>query len=257
VDPSIAGQLILAWDLWLLGYPAQAHDNVFQALALATERAEPYTVAFAQYVTSAVQLLRGQNQDALTYADRSLAVSREHGVNLYELYSRFGRGCALAKMGQQEEAILEMQAAIVEARRSQLGHLRGFMLASLAAVQADAGDPKTALATVEGALQQISDVSGRAWEAELRRVRSNVLLAAHPEAAEEAERGYREAIAVAKTQQARSLQLRATTSLARLLLGQARTAEARAQLAETFGWFTEGFDTADLTAAKELLARLN
>jgi len=257
VAPSIASQLLLGWDLWLLGYPAQAHDNVFQALELATKRAEPYTVAFAQYVASAVQLLRGEIPDALMYADRSLALSREHGVNLYELYSRFGRGCALAKMGQQGEAISEMQAAIAEARRSQLGHLRGFMLASLAAAQTDAGDPSAALATVEGALQQISDVSGRAWEAELRRLRGNVLLAAHPEGVKEAERSYREAITVAKAQQAHSLELRAATSLARLLLDQGRTAEARAQLAEAFSWFTEGFDTADLIEAKELLARLN
>ena len=210
VAPSIASQLLLGWDLWLLGYPAQAHDNVFQALRLATERAEPYTVAFAQYATSAVQLLRGQIPDALMYADRSLALSREHGVNLYELYSRFGRGCALAKMGQQGEAISEMQAAIAEARRSQLGHLRGFMLASLAAAQADAGDPSAALATVEGALQQISDVSGRAWEvgtAQAARQMSCWRRVPRPRRRRSAATGRRSPSR--KTQQAHSLELRA------------------------------------------------
>ena len=257
VDPRIAGQLMLAWDLWVLGYPARAHHNAFQALGQAVEGADPYSIAFAHYVTSAVQLLRGQFQDSLAYADRSLAVAKEHGVNLYALYSRFGRGCALVKMRQPEQAIIEIREGIEEARRSNLGYMRGFMLGWLATAQAEIGDVETALATIDEALQLIGAISGRAWEAELRRLRGEILLAARRDAADDAERSYKEAIAVAKTQQARSLQLRATTSLARLLLGQGRTAEARAQLAETFGWFTEGFDTADLIEAKELLARLN
>jgi class 3 adenylate cyclase/tetratricopeptide (TPR) repeat protein len=257
VDPRIAGQLMLAWDLWVLGYPARAHHNAFQALGQAAEGADPYSIAFAHYVTSAVQLLRGQFQDSLAYADRSLAVAKEHGVNLYALYSRFGRGCALVKMRQPEQAIIEIREGIEEARRSNLGYMRGFMLGWLATAQAEIGDVETALATIDEALQLIGAISGRAWEAELRRLRGEILLAARRDAADDAERSYKEAIAVAKTQQAHSLELRAATSLAQLLLGQGRRAEARAQLAETFGWFTEGFDTVDLIEAKELLARLN
>jgi tetratricopeptide (TPR) repeat protein len=257
VDPRIAGQLMLAWDLWLLGYPDQARDNVLRALGLASERGDPYSVALAHYLTAHVHLLRREFEDSLVCADRGLAVSREHGINLYALYSRFGRACALAKMGQAQHAISEMQEALEEGRRSKLGALRGFMLGWLASVQTETGDASAALTTVNEALRQVSNVSGRAWEAELRRLRGNVLLETHPGAAEEAERSYKEAIAVAKSQQAHSLELRAATSLARLLLGHGRGAEARAQLAEAFGWFTEGFDTADLIEAKELLARLN
>ncbi|MGA7490068.1 MAG: hypothetical protein WBW74_24360, partial [Xanthobacteraceae bacterium] len=257
VDPRIAAQLMLAWDLWVLGYPTQAQHNVFQALGRAVEGADPYSMAFAHYVTSAVQLLRGQFQDALLYADRSLALSEEHGVNLYALYSRFGRGCALAKAGQQQQAMAEIGEGIEEARRSSLEYMRGFMLGWLAAVQAQTGDPETALATIDGALQQTNDVSGRAWEAELRRLRGEVLLAARADAAHEAERSYNDAIAIAQHQRAKSLELRATTSLARLLQGQGRKEEARTRLAAVFGWFTEGFDTADLMEAKELLAQLD
>jgi tetratricopeptide (TPR) repeat protein len=257
VDPRIAGQLMLAWDLWALGYPARAHHNAFQALGQAVEGADPYSIAFAHYVMSAVQLLRGQFQDSLAYADRSLAVAKEHGVTLYALYSRFGRGCALVKMREPEQAIVEIREGIEEARRSNLGYMRGFMLGWLATAQAETGDTEIALATIDEALQLVSDISGRAWEAELRRLRGDILLAARRDAADDAERSYKEAIAVAKTQQGHSLELRAATSLARLLHGQGRTTEARAQLAETFGWFSEGFDTADLIEAKELLARLN
>jgi class 3 adenylate cyclase/tetratricopeptide (TPR) repeat protein len=256
VDPRIASQLILAWDLWVLGFADQALHNAFQALALATERADPYSVAFAHYVTSAVQLLRGEFDNALAHADQSQTVSGEHRINLYALYSRFGRGCALAKMGQPQEAIAEIEEGIEQARRSNLGYMQGFMLGWLAIVQAETGDPETALATIKGALRQVNDVSGHAWEAELRRLQGEVLLMARPDAADATERSYNDAIAVAQKQHARSLELRATTSLARLLRSQGRNEEARRRLAPILDWFSEGFDTADLAEAKKLLATL-
>jgi class 3 adenylate cyclase/predicted ATPase len=256
VDPRIAAQLMLAWNLWVLGFPEQAHQNVLQALGLAAERGEPYSVAFAHYVTSAVQLLRGDFRDSLVHADQSLVVSSEHRINLYALYSRFGRGCALAKMGQEEHAIFEIQEGIQEARRSNLGYMRGFMLGSLAAVQAQSGDPEAALSTIDEALTQTNDVSGRAWEAELLRLRGEILLVVQPDAADEAERSFSSAITIAQNQQARSLELRAATSLARLLRSESRNDEARERLAPVVGWFTEGFDTADLTEAEKLLAEL-
>ena len=100
-DPRIAAQLIFAWDIWILGYPEQARVNVLQSLAHATEMADPYTVAFAHYVTSAVRLLRGEAQDAIVHADRSFELSREHGINLYALYSRIrSRMCANESRGR-------------------------------------------------------------------------------------------------------------------------------------------------------------
>jgi class 3 adenylate cyclase/tetratricopeptide (TPR) repeat protein len=256
VEPRIAAQLMLAWDLWILGYPAQALDNVRQALGQAHERADPYSIAFAHYVTSAVLLLRGEPTDSLKHAEQSFALSMEHRINLYALYSRFGRGCALAKMGQEEEALLEIQQGIEEARSSHLGFMRAFMLGWLAGVQAGTGDPQAALSTIDEAFKHIDDVAGRAWEAELRRLRGDVLLAAHRDAADEAQRSYRDAIAVAQRQRARSLELRATTALARLLRSEGSPDAARGLLAEIYGSFTEGFDTADLRAAKALLDEL-
>lgn len=253
VDPQIAAQLMLAWDLWMLGYPGQALDNVLQALGRATEQADPYSVAFAHYVTSAVQLLRGEPEASLEHADRSLALSREHRINLYALYSRFGRGCALATMGQAKHAIVEIRDGVEQARRSSLGYMRGFMLGWLATVQAETGDAETALSTIDEAFKHIDDVAGHAWEAELCRLRGNILLAAHPDAMDDAERSYMAAIAVAQRQRARSLELRAATSLVRLLRGQGRNDEARGLLAPIYAWFTEGFDTADLREAKALL----
>jgi predicted ATPase len=99
-------------------------------------------------------------------------------------------------------------------------------------------------------------VTGRAWEAELLRLRGDVLLAMHSDAFAQAEQCYEKAISVARRQSARALELRATTSLARLLDAQGKRSDARAKLSAAYEWFTEGFDTADLKAARGLLDEL-
>src|SRR5262249_49390457 len=152
-------------------------------------------------------------------------------------YSRFGRGCALARLGQRDHAIAEIREGIEEARRSNLGYMRGFMLGWLATMQSETGDPESALATVEQALAQVDDVSGRAWAAELERLRGDILLVARPDAMDEAERNYRQAIAIAQHQEARSLELRAVISLARLLRRRGGSEEARERLAPLVGSF--------------------
>jgi len=257
VDPGIAAQLILAWDTWNLGYPEQARRHVMEALGQALKQVDAYTVAFAHFVTCAVQSLRGEFQDSLSHADRSLALSTEHHINLYALYSRFGRGYALAKTGQKERAVAEIQEAIEKARRSNLGHMRGFLRGWLVTILVEIEDPETALSTVDHALIQVNDVTGRAWEAELRRLRGDILLVVSADGADEAERSYNDAIALAQSQCARSLELRAAISLARLLMSRGRNAEARERLASIYGWFTEGFDTQDLREAKGLLEQLD
>jgi len=256
VDPRIAAQLILAWNMWNLGYPEQAHRYVMEALAQALKQADTYTLAFAHYVTCAVQSLRGEFQDSLAHADRSLALSREHHIDLYALYSQFGRGYALAKTGQKQRAIVEIQGGIEEARRSNLGHMPKFLRGWLVTIQVEIEDPETALSTIDDALKHVNDVTGRAWEAELRRLRGDILLVVSANAVDEAERNYNDAIAIARSQCARSLELRAAMSLARLLRSQGRNAEARERLALIYGWFTEGFETADLREARALLDEL-
>jgi tetratricopeptide (TPR) repeat protein len=252
VDPRVASQLIFAWDLWILGYPDQARDTVLELLGHADELTDPYTLAFAHYVTSAVHLLRGESQAAMAHAERSFEVSREHGINLYALYSRFGRGCALTKIGQKQQGLIEIKTGIEEAQRSNLGYMRGFMLGWLGTARADNGDSEAALSTIDEGLKEINDVTGRAWEAELQRLHGDILLKVRPDAVKDAERSYRDAIAIAQRQQARSLELRATISLARLLQSLGRNNEARKHLAGIFDWFTEGFDTADLKEATTL-----
>jgi tetratricopeptide (TPR) repeat protein len=254
VDPRIASLLMLGWDQWILGYPDQALGNALRALEEAMESADPYAEAFAHYVTSAVRLLRGEFRQSLCHADSSFAISLENRISLYELYARFGRGCALAGMGQPGQAIAEIERGIKEAQRCNLAYMSGFMLGWLATVQAEAGSPELALLTIDEALRGTNEISGRAWEAELYRVRGNCMLTARPDAADEVASNYRVAIAVAQRQGSHSLELRAAISLARLLQRRGGSEDARAVLSPAYGWFTEGFDTADLRDAKTVLS---
>ena len=256
VDPRIAAQLVLAWNLWILGYSGQALHLALQALALSAERREPYGVAFSHYVTSAVRLLRGEPNEALLHAEESFVVSREHRINLYECFSQFGRGCALGMMGQKERAISDIRQGIAAARRSGLRYMRAFMLGSLATIEADTGNPEAAMSTIDEAFEHTNDVAGRAWEAELYRLRGDILLLDGSKAMELAERSYRDAIGVARRQHARSLELRATTSLARVLRDRHRNDEAFELLTPAYAWFVEGLDTVDLREARALLNEL-
>jgi hypothetical protein len=185
-----------------------------------------------------------------------IALSTEHRIGLYAIYSQFGRGCALARTGQKDDAIFEIREGIEKARRSNLGYMRGFMLGWLAEIQAETGDPESGLSTIDAALKEVNDVAGHAWEAELRRLRGDIVLMMRPSAIVEAGPCYDDAIAIARHQCAHSLQLRAAMSQARLLRGQGRAEEAGRQLASIFDWFTEGLDTRDLTEARALLDAL-
>jgi class 3 adenylate cyclase/tetratricopeptide (TPR) repeat protein len=256
VDPRIAAHLMLGWDLWILGRPDAGLENVREALRLADASADPYSIAFTHYVASAIHLLRGEAQASLEHADTSLALSTEQRINLYALYSRFGRGCALCLLGRHDDAVAEIRAGIEEARRSRLGYMHAFMLGWLATAKLRRGDPETALSTLDEAFRHVSDVAGRVWEAELLRLRGDCLLAARSDAAADAERDYRHAIAVAQHQGARALELRASASLARLLRDQGKSLEARALLSEVVDRFTEGLETADVRDARALLDEL-
>jgi len=256
VDPRIAAQLILAWNLWILGYPERSLRQAEEAMSHAVEQANPYTVAFAHYVVAAVRLLRGEFHESLVHSEQGLAIATEHRIDLYVLYCKFARGCALAKIGKKESALLDVRGAVEAAHRNNLGHMRGFMLAWLATIQMEVGDPESALSTVLDALRQVNDIAGRAFEAELRRLGAQILLTMRPDAVDEAEHGYLDAISIAQNQRARSVELRATISLAELLRRENRVDEARHRLLNILGWFSEGFETVDLLAAKGLLKAL-
>ena len=257
VEPRAASILLLSWDLWFLGYPDQSLARVSEALGLAKGLSQPYTIAFAYYMTSVVHLLRGDSDRALASAETSLEMSREQRFSLYEILSVISRGRALGELGRLEEAKREIKRGIDEARRSGVGFMLPMMESWRADIHAQSGDNETALSIVEQTLSDLNDVTGRAWEAELCRQRAQLLLTLNVTRASEAEASLKDAIIVARRQSAKSLELRAANTLATLWRTQERFDEARSLIEPIYCWFTEGTDTADLRRARDIRIALN
>lgn len=256
VEPQVASLLLLSWDLLFLGHLDQSLVRVSEALAVAQDLAQPYSIAFAHYMTSVVHLLRGDPASALHSADQSLEISREQRFSLYVILSTISRGRALGELGRLREAVTEIQAGIAEARRTGVGFMLPMMHGWLADVHAQSGENEIALSIIEQVLREISDATGRSWESELYRQRAQILLELNPSKVAEAESYLKRAVEVAGRQSAKTLELRAATSLAKLWQQRGRSDEARNLLEPTYRWFEEGSDTTDLRRARDLLMAL-
>ena len=256
VEPQVASLLLLSWDLWFLGYPDQSLARVSEALALAQNLAQPYSIAFARYMTSVVHLWRGDPARALESAERSLEMSREQRFSLYVLLSTISRGRALGELGRIREGLAEIQKGIAEGRRMGVGFMLPMMYSWLADAHTRSGDDEAAASIVEQTLREISDATGRSWEAELHRQRADIFLALNPSKVAEAELYFKKAIEVARRQNSKSMELRAVTSLAKLLRQHERIYEARKLIEPIYRWFKEGTATADLQLARDFLTAL-
>ena len=250
VEPRAASLLLSSWDLWFLGYPDQALSRVVSALALARDLAQPYTIAFAYYMTSVVHLLRGEPELALASAEDSLQMSREQRFSLYVILSIISRGRALGGLGQLKEAKQEIKLGLDEARSKGVGFMLPMMNSWLADMHALSGEHEAALSIVEPVLANIGDATGRSWQCELLRQKGQLLLALDHARASQAESCFKEALELARRQKAKSLELRAATSLAAHWETQGRFNEARSLLAPIYDWFKEGTDTEDLRRAR-------
>jgi predicted ATPase len=257
VEPQVASLLLLSWDLWFLGHPDQSLSRVSEALALAQNLGHPYTVAFARYMTSVVHLLRGDAARAFESAEKSFEMSQEQRFSLYSILSRISRGRAVGDLGRLAEARAEIALGIDEARRNGVGFMLPMMESWLAEMHAKGGENECALSIVEGALANIGDVTGRSWESELHRQRAQILLALNPSKVGEAESHLKKSLEVARGQTAKSLELRAATSLAELWRTQGRLDEARALLEPICRWFDEGAETTDLSRARAAQSALH
>jgi predicted ATPase len=178
-------------------------------------------------------------------------------LSLYVLLSRISRGRALGDLGHLETAKSEIRMGLDDMRSNGVGYMLSMMDAWLAQMFAQSGDNETALSIVEKALAGIDDVAGRSWEAELHRQRAEIVLALDPKRQNQAELYLKKAIDVSRSQEARSLELRAATSLATLLQSQGRNGEARNLIDPVYRWFSEGADTQDLQRAREVLVSIS
>ena len=185
-----------------------------------------------------------------------MALSTEHGFTDWLAWATALRGWAMAEQGRKEEGIAQIQEGKAASRATGSELLRTFFLTLLAGACMEAGCIDDGLTALTEALAAANEHESRHYEAEMHRLKGELLLRQDYSNLEEAQRCFQRAIEIARKQSAKSLELRATMSLARLLAKQGHRDEARAMLAEIYNWFTEGFDTADLKDAKALLEEL-
>jgi len=236
--------------LWLLGYPDQALQRSRDALALAQRLSHPYSLVHALFFAAWVHQQRGEAQAVEAQIETAVTLAREQGFTRWVVQGAVLRGWLLAQQGKKQEAIsLMRQGATVVREQSPFA-------APLAEAHGEVGQPEEGLRVISGELARVLKIGERFYEAELYRVNGELLLRQAVADEEQAEICFEKAIDVARGQSAKSLELRAAMSMSRLWRGRGKKAQARELLAEIYGWFTEGFDTADLKAAKALLDEL-
>ena len=256
VDPCVGALSFLSAALFDLGYPDQALTRGREAVALARELSHPFSEASALFVLGALQGRRGEAEAALRTAGTVIALASEHGFVEVTGQGTYVRAAALADQGHLEEAIGAIGAMLEALRPSGIENLSPALLLTLADAQWKAGEVEEGLESIAEAQAIVTKTGGRATESGMHRVKGELLLARSPSDQPDAEASFREALKVARQQSAKSWELRAATSLARLWQQQGRKEEARELLAPVYEWFTEGFDTRDLKEANALLEEL-
>ena len=226
-----------------------------EALSLA-QSLDPFSVYFALQMAGQVHELRREVQAAHERFEAALALATEHGFVEWLPITMNQRGWTLAAQGHYEAGIAQMRQGIaaLQATQTRMGLPR--LLARLAEAYGNSGQVEAGLGVLAEALAVVETTGERRDEAELYRLQGELLLRQAVPDAPQAEACFQQALAMARRQQARSWELRAAMSLSRLWQQQGKRAEAYELLAPIYGWFTEGFDTADLQEAQALLAEL-
>jgi len=281
-DPGVHSLSYATLVLWLLGYPDQARKRSLEAFALAQELSHPYSLAFALIHVIYVHRFSWEVKATQERAKELSALSTEHGFPITLAVGAAHQGWALAEQGLGKEGIIQIRQGIdVWRATGSTLFFQPFLLAMLAEAHGKGGLPEEGLTVLAEALAIVNKTGERFWEAELYRLKGMLMLQSraglrqvqdksktsqanskdtntqHPtpstQAEAEAEACFLKAIEIARRQSAKSLELRAVMSLSRLWQQQGKKAEARQMLAEIYGWFTEGFGTADLKEAKVIL----
>ncbi|MGO9455342.1 MAG: AAA family ATPase [Candidatus Binataceae bacterium] len=268
-DPGVTSSVFSAWASQTTGYPDQALKRSRDALSLAQLLSHPYSLAYARGIAAAVHQFRKEEKLTQDLAEASLGVATEHGFPFWSGFQTTLLGWVLVKRGKADEGIAQMNRGmeVYWATRAEL--LRPYLIGLLAEALAQAGSTKRGLALLTEALEAVEKTGERFYEAELYQQKGELLFRSYSEGSEssdftaqssrscEIERCFLNAISVGGRQQAKSFELRAATSLARLWHRQGRKEEAHTMLANSYNCFTEGFDTADLKDAKLLLGQLS
>jgi predicted ATPase/class 3 adenylate cyclase len=256
VDARVACLSYASWTLWHLGYSDQAVERSKEAVALARSLSHPNSLASAEGFSVYGYVLRREPHEVLESAERVIAFSAQHGLGAWLLFTPIHRSRAMSQLGRHQEGITQMRQAMAIAHAAGVDIGRSHYLCQFAETCMTPDRLDEALDAVKEALVTAEAQEERDYLPEIHRVKGELLLRQDDSNTAEAENCFRLAIEIARHQSAKSWELRATSSLARLLAKQGRRDEARTMLAHIYNWFTEGFDTADLKDAKALLDEL-
>jgi predicted ATPase/class 3 adenylate cyclase len=263
-DPGVCCRHLTALSLWLLGYPDQAVASVQAALALAQQLAHPFSLTLCLHWAAILHHLRREAPLTQARAEAAMTIATDQEFSHQFAQAMPLRGWALATSGHGEEGLTQLQQGLAAYRATGATMLRPYYLALFAEASAPVGQTTEGLEALAEALATRAKSSARWWEAEMHRLRGELLLLraakSHPapgsQDQHEAETCFQHALDVSRQQQAKSLELRAAMSLGRLWQHQGKRQEAYDLLTPIYAWFTEGFDTADLQEAKALLDAL-
>jgi predicted ATPase len=252
-DPCVCCSAMGARAHWILGSPDLALRRAREAIELARELEQPMSMVHALQNAAILHQLRREPEAARDIAGEGLTVATEYDLASPQM-CRFMRGWAVARAGVRSEGLAEMQQAqaAMKAAGSKIwgSHFSGM----IAEVCDEAGRIEGGLAAVTEGLAFVDETGERYYEAELHRLRGELVLLQHGASAfTEADACFHRALEIARKQEARSWELRAAMSLVRLWQGRERHADARRVLSGVYATFTEGFDTKDLEDARSLL----
>jgi len=264
LDPVVAAHGHGSLALWFLGYPDQARAWAAKGIARADDRRDPYGLASALTHSTILELLCGNAEGATGLAGRAMTVAANHAVATFGPMSRFFHGAALAAQGDVEAGLAEMLPALVEHRQVLGSLIVDIMLGLVAAAYGHAARWDEGLRSVDDGLALSETVGEHVYAAELWQIKGELLFGKSRAAkgtavrrmVDAARQSLHRALEIARTQEARSIQLRTAMSLVRLAAGNDRAHDARERLRALHAAFTEGFDTKDLRDAHALLTRI-
>ncbi len=261
-DPGGCCRNFGALTLWLLGYPDQALQSSHEALTLIRKLSHPFSLTEALGYASWLHEFRREEQAVQEGVEAVIALSTEQGFPYWLVRGLILRGWALVEQGQGEEGIAQMRQGLAAMQATGVELFRSHFLALLAEVHGRSGQITDGMNMLAEAFAFVEKTGERFYEAELYRLKGELRLTQSrvqslAPSVKEAEACFLKAIDIAQQQQAKSLELRAATSLARLWQQQGKRTEAHKLLSEVYNWFTEGFDTKDLQEAKALVDELS
>jgi predicted ATPase len=253
IDPGAISQAYVAWLLWMLGYPDQARQQLQAGLTMAAALPHPFTKGLVCVWASVLHQWFREAQVARELAETAITLSTERGFPFWRALGTILRGWALTVQAQHAEGMAQVSQGLAAWRTLGEG-LLPLGLALAAETSATLGQTTDSLMALDEALALVEKIEERFCEAELYRLKGEMLRHLEtPRACLEAEACFQQALAIARRQSAKSWELRAATSLARLWQQQGKRSAAGLLLTEIYGWFTEGFETPDLQDARALL----